>query len=214
MRGRAMESPRVVGVFLFEKFELLDAFGPVQMLAGASNTFLVKLLGSSLSPVTSGIGITAGPRVMPDDLWETTQQLDILLVPGGMGTRSEVGNQRLLDALRKHAASAELVTSVCTGAAILAKAGLLDGKRATTNKNAFKWVKEQGPKTTWIPQARWVVDGNVMTSGGVAAGMDMALAIFARYRGHEAAAKLASATEYEWHSDPAWDPFAKMAGLI
>ncbi len=209
-----MDSPRVVGVFLFEKFELLDACGPMQMLAGSSKTFQVKLLGPSMSPVASGVGQTAGPRLMPDDIWETSQRLDILLVPGGMGTRSEVGNQRLLEALRKHASSAELITSVCTGAAVLAKAGLLDGKRATSNKLAFKWVKEQGLKTTWVPQARWVVDGNVMTSGGIAAGIDMALAIFAHYRGEEAAAKMASLMEYEWHSDPSWDPFAKMAGLI
>ncbi|MBM4406921.1 MAG: DJ-1/PfpI family protein [Chloroflexi bacterium] len=209
-----MDSPKVVGLFLFEQFELLDAFGPMQMLAAASKSFQVRLLGPSLAPVTSAVGMTAGPRVLPDAVWETSEQLHVILVPGGRGTRTEVSNQRLLHGLKAHTTKAELMTSVCTGAALLAKAGLLDGKRATSNKLAFKWVTEQGPKTTWVPQARWVHDGNVITSGGVAAGIDMALGIIAQYRGQEAAHKLATAMEYEWHNDPAWDPFAKSAGLV
>ena len=135
------------------------------------------------------------------------------MVPGGRGTRIEVGNQRLLEVLKQKASSADYVTAVCTGAALLAKAGLLDGKRATTNKIAFPWVKEQGPRTTWVPTARWVMDGKVITSGGVAAGIDMSLALIAKLHGEESARKLAIRMEYDWHENAEWDPFAKAAGL-
>ena len=108
------------------------------------------------------------------------RRFDLILVPGGIGTRREVDNPRLLEWLNQRAAAAILVTSVCTGAALLARAGLLDGKRATTNKRAFAWVASQGPEVNWIKQARWVEDGKFATSSGVSAGIDMALALIAR----------------------------------
>jgi transcriptional regulator GlxA family with amidase domain len=102
--------------------------------------------------------------------------------------------------------------SVCTGSALLARAGLLDGIRATSNKRAFDWVVSQGPAVKWIGQARWVEDGKFATSSGVSAGIDMALAIIARVLGTETAEKDAIGMEYEWHRDAAWDPFAKIWG--
>jgi transcriptional regulator GlxA family with amidase domain len=116
--------------------------------------------------------------------------------------------------IRKRAAEAEIVTSVCTGAALLARAGLLDGRRATSNKFAFKWVSEQGPAVEWIEQARWVEDGKFATSSGVSAGIDMTLAVIARIAGAEAAEWIAIRMEYDWHRDPSWDPFAKIHGLV
>jgi transcriptional regulator GlxA family with amidase domain len=91
---------------------------------------------------------------------------------------------------------------------------VLDGRRATSNKRAFKWVVEQGAKTTWVPEARWVEDGNVFTSGGVAAGIDMALAMIARLESEEVATGVAQHTEYDWHRDASWDPFAKLNNLV
>ena len=108
--------------------------------------------------------------------------IDVMLVPGGIGTRREVNNTKLLEWLVRRAAEAEIVTSVCTGAALLARAGLLDGHRATTNKLSFKWVTEQGPAVEWIKQARWVEDGKFATSSGVSAGIDMTLALIAQAR--------------------------------
>jgi putative intracellular protease/amidase len=100
-------------------------------------------------------------------------RIDVMLVPGGIGTRREVQTALLLDWLRQRAAQAEIVSSVCTGAALLARAGLLDGRRATSNKLSFKWVTEQGPAVEWIlRQARWVEDGKFATSSGVSAGID------------------------------------------
>jgi transcriptional regulator GlxA family with amidase domain len=102
---------------------------------------------------------------------------------------------------------------VCTGAALLAKAGILDGRKATTNKRAYAWVVSQGPKVEWIAQARWVEDGKFFTSSGVSAGMDMTLGLIARLHGRQASLEAAQGAEYEWHEDSAWDPFAKLNGL-
>lgn len=202
---------REVGVFVFDGFEPLDVFGPVQMLGAMRNRFHVQLLGPAADePVTSSLG----QRVIADRSWNDMQRLDVIMVPGGQGTRTVVTDERLLVALRFHAAKAELVTSVCTGAAVLAAAGVLDGRRATSNKLAFEWVRSQGPNVEWVPQARWVEDGNRVTSGGVAAGTDMALYLVAKLHGRESAERLATALEYRWNADPADDPFAASAGLV
>ena len=105
------------------------------------------------------------------------------------------------------------MSSVCTGSAVLAAAGLLDGYRATSNKRAFTWATSQGPQVEWVPQARWVEDRNRWTSSGVAAGMDMAVALIATLCGKGAAKDAAAQIELEVHTDPDWDPFAKLYGL-
>jgi transcriptional regulator GlxA family with amidase domain len=105
------------------------------------------------------------------------------------------------------------VTSVCTGASLLARAGMLDGRRATTNKWAFAWVVTQGPAVRWVKEARWVEDGNLVTSSRVSAGIDMTLAVIAPLEETEAAEQIAVRMEYEWHRDAGWDPFSKMHGL-
>ena len=104
--------------------------------------------------------------------------------------------------------------SVCTGAALLARAGVLDERQATSNKAAFSWVVGQGPRVRWVKQARWVEDGKFWTSSGVSAGIDMALAVIAKLFGEKTGDELALATEYEWHRDAAWDPFARAHGLV
>src|SRR4029434_7848126 len=126
----------------------------------------------------------------------------------------EVENPRLLEFLVAQHGSVEVLASICTGAGLLARAGILDGRRATSNKRAWKWVVSQGPRVRWVPEARWVEDGNVFTAGGVAAGIDMSLAVIARLVGPDIANKVAEGTEYDWHRDASWDPFAKAAGLV
>ena len=205
------DEPRRVGVFLFDGFEPLDVFGPVQMLGALRDRFQIRLLGPEAdAPVVSSLG----QRVVADRAWHDASPIDIVLVPGDSGTRREVTNERLLAAVRRHAASAELVTSVCTGAATLAAAGLLDGLRATTNKLAFEWVKSQGPNVRWVSEARWVEDGNRVTSGGVAAGIDMALYLVARLHGEAVAERVAGGMEYHRQPDGGRDPFAARAGLV
>jgi hypothetical protein len=113
-----------------------------------------------------------------------------MLIPGGQGTRRLVNDEAFLSWLRAWAAPASLVTSVCTGSAVLAAAGLLDGYRATSNKAAFEWVREQSEKVYWVAQARWVEDRDRWTSSGVAAGMDMAAALLADLFGQDADERL------------------------
>jgi transcriptional regulator GlxA family with amidase domain len=105
------------------------------------------------------------------------------------------------------------VASVCTGSLLLAKAGLLEGRRATTNKRAFKLVAGLAPEVSWVAEARWVEDGPFFTSSGVSAGMDMALGLIAHLLGREASIAAANRAEYVWHEDKRWDPFAKLNHL-
>lgn len=200
---------KTVAAILFPGFELLDVFGPLEMFGVCTKEYEVLLLAESEGPV----GSAQGPVVQAAAI-AGIETVDMILVPGGRGTRREMGNETLLGEIRRLAASAELTMSVCTGTALLARAGVIDGRRATTNKMAFKWVAGQSDKVDWVPQARWVEDGNVFTSSGVTAGMDMSLAVIARQYGEALAEKVAVWTEYEWHRDADWDPFAKTHGLV
>jgi transcriptional regulator GlxA family with amidase domain len=208
-----MASQKTVGVLLFEGFELLDVFGPLEawgMHAEIAGACTIVTAAEKAGAVKSA----QGPRAMADYSLADCPRIDVMLVPGGIGTRREVQTALLLDWLRQRAAQAEIVSSVCTGAALLARAGLLDGRRATSNKLSFKWVTEQGPAVEWIRQARWVEDGKFATSSGVSAGIDMTLALIARLASAERAEQIAIRMEYEWHRDPSWDPFAKIHGLV
>src|SRR6185437_4204601 len=202
-----MTSQRTVGVLLFEGFELLDVFGPLEAwgIHAAAGGCSIVMAAEKAGAVKSA----QGPRAIADYALADCPPIDVILVPGGIGTRREVANAALLEWLARRAAAAEIVSSVCTGAALLACAGLLDGRRATSNKLSFKWVIEQGPAVEWVRQARWVEDGKFATSSGVSAGIDMTLALIARLAGAATAEQIAIRMEYEWNRDPAWDPFAK-----
>ena len=152
-----------------------------------------------------------GPVVVADVGFEDCPHLDVLLIPGGPGTRGERFNEQLLGWLADRSATAELTTSVCTGSLLLASAGVLDGRRATTNKLAFDYVAETRPAVTWVREARWVDDGEVITSSGVSAGMDMTLHLISRLVDVETSERLATGTEYEWHRDSTRDPFANLS---
>ena len=201
---------RTVGVVLFPGFELLDVFGPLEAFGNLPGMFRVVLVAEEAGPVASA----QGPRAVADHGFADCPKLDVMLVPGGIGTREEAENPTLLGWLGRRAGEAEVVTSVCTGAALLARAVVLDGRRATTNKAFFQWVADQGPKVEWVREARWVEDGKFATSSGVSAGIDMALAVIARLVGREVSDNVARAMEYEWHTDATWDPFAKAWGLV
>lgn len=201
---------RKVGAVFFDGFELLDIFGPLEMFGVLSDHFALTSVAEREGAVISA----QKSRAHMDQTFASAPQFDVLLVPGGIGTRAQVKNPVMLDFLRGQAASAEIVASICTGAGVLAAAGLLDGRRATTNKMAWAWPVSQGPNVTWVPQARWIEDGKFFTSGGVAAGIDMALAVIERLVGRDIAERVADGTEYEWHRDADWDPFAAKNGLV
>lgn len=199
-----------IGVVLFQDFELLDVFGPLEMYGMAPESFNIHLVAENAGEVAS----KQGPRSVVDHVFDEDRSYEILLVPGGRGTRAEVDNPRLLEWLRRQSERSEYVTSVCTGSALLAKAGVLNGIRATTNKRAFAWATSQSQQARWVKEARWVEDGKFFTSSGVSAGMDMSLAVIERILGKGTAEQIATWTEYEWHSDASWDPFARVYGLV
>jgi transcriptional regulator GlxA family with amidase domain len=116
--------------------------------------------------------------------------------------------------LRARSQAAEATMSVCSGSAILAKAGLLDGRRATSNKVFFALATAQSEKVDWVPEARWVEDGPFVTASGVSAGTDMALGVIANLYGRERAEAVALVTEYQWHSDADTDPFVAQLNRI
>lgn len=207
-----MADVKTFGVVLFEGFELLDVFGPLEAFGMLAYEGKWRVL--TVAVHAGAVASAQGPKAIADFSFEDCPHIDILLIPGGVGTRREITNQALLESIIDRAGKAEIVTSVCTGASLLAKAGLLDGRSATTNKFSFKWVTEQGPKVNWVKQARWVDDGKFSTSSGVSAGIDMALSIIARVTGNETAETIATRMEYEWHRDAAWDPFAKIHKLV
>lgn len=205
-----MVKKRTVAVVLFEGFELLDVFGPVELLSVLPDHFTIVMLGPTGEPVAS----YQGTRIVPDTAYTAAPAADIVLVPGGFGTRRLVTEDGFLTWLREYFAGAEVVASVCTGSALLAAAGLLDGHRATTNKRAYRWATGFGSDVDWQPVARWVEDGSRWTSSGVAAGMDMTAALISALTSPEHAREACDFVELDVHTDPGWDPFAARNGLV
>ena len=203
---------RRVAALIFDGFELLDLYGPLQMLGVCEDRFSLTLVAERPDPVASAQGV----RACPDATMDAGTGYDLLLVPGGMGTRRAVGNPAVLDWLRAVAAEprAEMVLSVCTASLLLAGAGLLDGRRATTNKAAFAGIAARYPKVDWVRQARWVEDGRFITASGVSAGMDMTLRAIALMLGEDTADEVAVICEYQRQHDSARDPFAQVHGLL
>jgi len=205
MHQNQEHSIKTLGVVIFPDFELLDVFGPLEMFGHLPNNIKIILIAEKEGAVPS----YQGPSVLVDATLEDAPDIDLLFIPGGLGTRKEVNNKKLIHWIKERSAKAEMILSVCTGAALLAQAGVLDNKSATTNKIAFNWVAEQGPKVKWVKKARWVEDGNIVTSSGVTAGTDMSLYVISSLYGKEIALSVANTTEYTWHSDPTNDPFSK-----
>lgn len=207
-----------IGIFVFDGFEPIDVFGFAEAFAVARflgtdysspppYPFEVVLIGAAIEKVKSA----NGPSVIPDWTCEQALQepLDLLMAPGGGGTRRLLDEQldpkgvaALLDWLIAMDKKTGIMASVCTGAALLAKAGLLDGLPAATNHAAFGWVIEQGPKVLWDSVSRWVDAGKYVTSAGVSAGVDMGFHLVSRLAGRAVAEAAVTAAEYDWRRDP------------
>jgi len=206
----AEEKVRQLGVVVYPEFELLDVFGPLEMFGMLKGLIDITVVAEKSGPVASA----QGPEVVARHGFDDCPHLDLILVPGGFGTRAEIDNPAMLAFLRERVRAAEIAMTVCTGSALFARAGVLDGKRATTNKMFFQWAADLAPRVKWVKEARWVEDGKLVTSSGVSAGIDMALAVIARLHGESTSENLAIAAEYEWHRDAGWDPFARIHGLV
>ncbi len=197
-------SPIHVGAVLFDGFEMLDFFGPLEMFGLLEGGARITVVAEKAGAVKS----SGGPCGVAEATLAGSGGFDVLLIPGGIGTRKEMANAAFLTELKRLAEASRMVATVCTGSLLLARTGLLDGLKATSNKRAFHQVKAYAPKVNWIAKARWVEDGKYFTSSGVSAGMDMALALIARLCGRETSLQIASRAEYQWHEDSSWDSFA------
>ncbi len=164
-----------IGILIFDDAEELDFVGPFEVFTMARavkpDSFEIVLIAERDAPVRCAKGM----RVLPDATTATCGKLDVLLVPGGQGTRREVGNRALLDWIASVAKTAAWITSVCTGAMLLTAAGPARGKRVTTHWAFAGTLRERGEAAEVLQHYRYVQDGNVVTSAGVSAGIDMAL---------------------------------------
>jgi len=194
-----------VGVLLFDNFETLDVFGPVEILGRLKDLYSIRFYSLSGGLIRNSHGIS----IVTEKLEPEHSNSEIIIIPGGAGTRLGVNNALLIDTIRKISVSSNYVLTICTGSALLAKTGLLDGRKATSNKRAFDWVLTNGKDVNWIKHARWVVDGKYYTSSGVSAGMDMALGFLAERHGLEFARKVAFEIEYNWTEESEDDNFSE-----
>jgi transcriptional regulator GlxA family with amidase domain len=222
-----------IGIFVFEGFEPIDVWGFLQPFAIArfpgtgyasppAFPFEIVLIGKSKKTNVKSFN---GPSVAPDwDFADALQKpLDLLMVPGGGGTwpllddgADPAGVAALLEWMRNMDGRVSIMASVCTGAAVLAKCGFLDGLPATTNHGVFSWVASHGPRVLWDNVSRWVDAGKYVTSAGVSAGTDLGFYLVSRMAGRMVAEIAASSAEYDWHRDPQtpifypqqaeWDP--------
>ena len=193
-----------VGILVFPDVEVLDFCGPFEVFSVTRvnetarreepSPFEVLLVAETAEPVKA----TGGLRVIPDVTIESCPALDVLVVPGGWGTRTEINNARLIRWIGERGKAVETLTSVCTGSMLLGQAGLLEGRHATTHWRALPWMREAFPTVTVEEKLHVVEDGHVLTSAGISAGIDMALRVVARYRGEDVARATARHMEYRY----------------
>jgi transcriptional regulator GlxA family with amidase domain len=187
-----------IGIALFEGAEELDFAGPWEVLAAWANQWPddgveVFAVADVLEPVRCAKGL----RVVPDHTWDNAGQLDVLVYPGGMGTRRQLGDESVRARLRGIAGAGTLMTSVCTGALVYADAGLLDGRPATTYWAQLDLLASLGRDIDVRGEERFVDDGGIVTAAGVSAGIDMALHLVARLHSVERAREVRRYIQYD-----------------
>lgn len=196
---------RTIGIFVYDDVEVLDFAGPYEVFTTASRVHGLLTPGAPSPFRVRTIGQTgamqrarAGLSVFPDADFAATGYLDVLLVPGGVVT-AELEKAAVIDWIGAIAREAELVASVCTGAFLLAKAGLLDGQDATTHWDDIDDMRAAFPQVRVHAQRRWVDNGKFVTSAGISAGIDMSLHLVERLASRELALATAHRMEYDWN---------------
>ncbi len=201
MKDRTAREKRV-GIVIYDGVEVLDFCGPYAVFTTTrldetrreeeASPFVAGLVAEDESPVTTA----AGMRVLPDWTFHDCSELDILVVPGGRGSRQVINDEQFITWLTIMSRKVEIVASVCTGALILAKAGLLDGRRATTHWRSIARMRELFPAVEVVEDVRVVRDGPVITSAGISAGIDLGLVVVSSYFGEAVARAAARNMEY------------------
>ena len=186
-----------VAILLFDDVEVLDFAGPFEVFAVTDelrgyDTFNVFTVAENVGTVRAHNGL----KVVPHYTLENCPAPQVLIVPGGFGTRALLHKPALLEWIQKRTAKSELTMSVCTGSLVLAKAGLLDGLRATTHHQCFDVLRDLAPRTEVIETDRFVDNGRILTAAGISAGIDCALYAVERLLGADAATATATYMEY------------------
>ncbi|KAK9700724.1 hypothetical protein K7432_012063, partial [Basidiobolus ranarum] len=195
-----------VGVVLFEKFTVLDAAGPLQVMAILPDKFDIQYVAEIEGHIYQSD--TPGFAIQSQYSFANAPKFDILLVPGGPSVMVLAKKPGYPEKLRQVADAAVRILTVCTGSGLLASTGILDGKRATTNKNAFKRIQPLGPNVNWVYEGRWVDDGKFTSTAGVSAGIDGTLHVIEDIIGTNRTQRAAEFIEYEWQTDPSLEPFS------
>lgn len=195
-------SRKNVGIIIFNDVEVLDYCGPFEVFSVArlneerryqeQSPYEVLLIAQSSQIITT----TGGMKVLPHFTFKICPSLDVLVVPGGVGTRSEMKNEVMLSFVQAQTQQVEILTSVCTGSLILGGAGVLDGHRATTHWRSLDLMQQMFPNVNVDRLCHVVQDGNLITSAGISAGIDMALLVVARHFGEPVARATARHMEY------------------
>jgi transcriptional regulator GlxA family with amidase domain len=205
MKNNQNQLPLTVGILIFDQVEVLDVAGPFEVFSitrlneerrqeESSSPFRILLVSEKLCPVLA-IG---GLRFTPDVTIDNCPELDLLIVPGGWGTRTEVKNVNLLKWIANRASKNMLTASVCTGSSLLGKAGLLDGREATTHWRAFDFLSQSAPNAYIREDVRFTLSDPIFTSAGISAGIDMALLIVSHFFGSKIGQATAHQMEYPY----------------
>lgn len=190
---------RTAAIYIFDGVEPLDCVGPFEAFISAESSegealFETGMVGETMSPVSGVGGLVMTPRWS----FETMPEVDLLLIPGGAGTRPLAKRPEIADWIRQQNDKVEMMLSVCTGAHLLAAAGLLKNLKATTHWNTYDWLRSIEPSVDIQEGARWADNGRIICSSGVSAGIDMTLHVIERLHGEKLAARAARFMEYEY----------------
>lgn len=195
-----------VGIYVFDEVEVLDACGPFEVFSTAARmkartnkdakAFEVFMVADRMRTVCARGGL----QIVPNFNFSNHPKIDLLIVPGGIVT-AELEREEVIGWITRTAKTAELVASVCTGAFLLAKAGLLDGKRATTHWEDLEDMRKLFPKVKVEAEERWIDEGRVVSSAGISAGLDMSLYLVSRIEGEELAVRTARQMDYRWQRE-------------
>jgi transcriptional regulator GlxA family with amidase domain len=186
-----------IAIAVFEGAEELDFVGPWEVLAAWRFLYPDEVEVFLVGDTTEAVACAKGMRVLPDRTWADAGEVDVLVYPGGRGTRAQLGNEGIRTRLRGLRESGTLMTSVCTGSLVYADAGLLDGRPAATYHAAYDELLPLGRDIQPRPDDRFVDDGDVITAAGVSAGIDMALHLVGRLASPDRAREVRRYIQYD-----------------
>ncbi|KAH7139165.1 class I glutamine amidotransferase-like protein [Dendryphion nanum] len=210
-------------MILFQAWELIDVFGTLQPLQGLAKQYQLNLslISESLDPVTSRpvapsmnpLNSSFYPAIVPTHTVKNAPPLDVLIIPGGLGTRSPLINATI-DYIKATAPKVKYIITICSGSLLAARAGLLNNKTATTNKQSWDATVQGQTAVNWVPHARWTVDGNIWTTSGLSSGVDGTLAWIDCIFGKELAYNMTLYMEWNREENANNDPFAALSWVF